>query len=104
MMCSCVPRAEKSSERRQHKQSDSHIGEKQKEAEAVRLLAKRDDLLTSVPSEWEANCNVVAAEPCRDGRDDNCRKDENDPFEGGAHTRANDQHHWRGARDVRNVN
>src|SRR5258706_8400651 len=89
-MCSCLPRVEKSSQRRQHKQSDSHVGEKQKETKAVRLLAKRDDLLTRVPSERKAHCNVVAAEACGNGCNHNRGEYKKRPFENGAHKRPND--------------
>src|SRR5437016_1165203 len=75
----------------QHKQRNGRVAEKEKETEAVRLLTKRDDLLTSVPGEWEANGNVMATESRGNGGDHNRDDRKKRPFDGGAHKRPNDR-------------
>jgi hypothetical protein len=80
----CVS-AKQSSQHRKRKQCDGYVAEKQKGTEAVRLLAKRDDLLSCVPRERETHCNVVAAEARGNGGDNNRDNHKKSPFEGGAH-------------------
>ena len=48
----------------------------------MRLLAECNDLLTGVPCERKADCNIVAAKPRRNGCNDECGKDENAQFKG----------------------
>ncbi len=57
----------------------------------MRLLAQRDDLLTRVPCERKADCDIVTAKPRRNGCDHECGKDEDAPIKGSAHMPANDQ-------------
>jgi len=52
------------------KQGDNKIQEHQKEAETVRLLAKRDDVLASIPGERKPEGKVVVAQSRRNGGGD----------------------------------
>ena len=84
-----MPCAKQSSGHRQHKQCDADVAEKQEEAETVRLLAERNDLLTRVPCERKADCHIMTGKPRRDGCDYECGKDEDAPFKGIAHMSPN---------------
>jgi hypothetical protein len=77
--------ARQSSQRRQQKQRDAYVAEKQNGTEGVRLLTNRDDLLAGVPREWEANRNLMAAESRGNGRDHNRDDRKKSPFDGSAH-------------------
>ena len=87
---SCLPHANEFNDYRQHKQCDAEVTKKQKGAEALRLLAERDDLLTRVPCERKADGNIVTAKPSRNGCDHERGKNEDAPSNGGAHMLANE--------------
>ncbi len=85
-MCSCVPCAKESSDDRQPEQRNPNVREKEKETESVRLLTEGDDHLSRMPSEWEANSDIMTGNARRNCRDDDRCNGQKTPFEGSAHS------------------